>query len=120
MSDETRDLVVMITHGTDHELSSVGFTIANGGITAGLWTYLTPYSIFVDDIAVTTLAGPPLANNDFYSATQNTQLVVSVPGVLLNDTGGSAPLSAYLLAGPTNGVLNLNSNGSFLAFRLFS
>src|SRR5882672_1089075 len=36
MSDETRDLVVMITHGTDHELSSVGFTIANGGITAGL------------------------------------------------------------------------------------
>jgi predicted peroxiredoxin len=36
MSDKTRDLVVMITYGTDHELSSVGFTIANGGITAGL------------------------------------------------------------------------------------
>ena len=36
MADETRELVVVITHGTDHELSSVGFTIANGGLTAGL------------------------------------------------------------------------------------
>jgi predicted peroxiredoxin len=31
-----RNLVVLITHGTDHELSSVAFTIANGGITSGL------------------------------------------------------------------------------------
>lgn len=36
MDQDTRDLVVLITHGTDHELSSVAFTIANGGITAGL------------------------------------------------------------------------------------
>ena len=36
MPSEQKRLVVMITHGTDHELSSVGFTIANGGITAGL------------------------------------------------------------------------------------
>ncbi len=36
MSENSRDLVVMISHGIDHELSSVGFTIANGGITAGL------------------------------------------------------------------------------------
>lgn len=32
----TRDLVVLVTHGIDHELSSAAFTIANGGITAGL------------------------------------------------------------------------------------
>ncbi len=32
----TRNLVVVVTHGTEHELSSVAFTIANGGITAGL------------------------------------------------------------------------------------
>jgi predicted peroxiredoxin len=31
-----RNLVVLVTHGIDHELSSVAFTIANGGITAGL------------------------------------------------------------------------------------
>lgn len=33
---EKRDLVVLITHGIDHELSSVALTIANGGITNGL------------------------------------------------------------------------------------
>ena len=36
MADESRELVVVITHGIDHEVSSVGFTIANGGITSGL------------------------------------------------------------------------------------
>lgn len=37
MSDNaSKKLVIMITHGTEHELSSVGFTIANGGITSGL------------------------------------------------------------------------------------
>lgn len=37
---EQKNLVVVITHGTDHELSSVGFTIANGGITAGLKVHI--------------------------------------------------------------------------------
>ena len=36
MENGNRNLVVLITHGTDHELSSVAFTIANGGLTAGL------------------------------------------------------------------------------------
>jgi predicted peroxiredoxin len=36
MAEESKELVVVITHGIDHEMSSVGFTIANGGITAGL------------------------------------------------------------------------------------
>lgn len=36
MAESTNELVVLITHGPDEELSSVGFTIANGGITAGL------------------------------------------------------------------------------------
>ncbi|HYB51603.1 MAG TPA: DsrE family protein [Burkholderiaceae bacterium] len=36
MEPNTRDLVVVISHGIDHELSSVGLTIALGGITAGL------------------------------------------------------------------------------------
>jgi predicted peroxiredoxin len=33
---EARDLVVVITHGIDHELSSAALTIALGGMTAGL------------------------------------------------------------------------------------
>ena len=33
---EGKDLVVLMTHGADDELSSVAFTVANGGMTAGL------------------------------------------------------------------------------------
>lgn len=47
MSTQTRELVVLMTKGADHELSSVGFTIANGGITAGLQV-----SIFLTSAAV--------------------------------------------------------------------
>ncbi|MBI4291026.1 MAG: DsrE family protein [Betaproteobacteria bacterium] len=36
MSEESRELVVLMTRGADHELSSVAFTVACGGITAGL------------------------------------------------------------------------------------
>lgn len=36
MGSENRELVVLITHGTDHELSSAGLVIALGGMTAGL------------------------------------------------------------------------------------
>lgn len=36
MTENTRDLVVLVTHGIDSELSSAAFTIANGGLTAGL------------------------------------------------------------------------------------
>jgi predicted peroxiredoxin len=36
MSDQPRQLFVVISHSTEHELSSVGFTIANGGLSAGL------------------------------------------------------------------------------------
>jgi predicted peroxiredoxin len=36
MSQENRELVVLMTHGADSELSSVGFTIACGAITSGL------------------------------------------------------------------------------------
>jgi predicted peroxiredoxin len=36
MAEQGKELVVIVTHGIDHELSSVAFTIANGGITAGM------------------------------------------------------------------------------------
>jgi hypothetical protein len=35
MAEETRNLVVVLTHGIDHELSSVALTIACGGMTVG-------------------------------------------------------------------------------------
>lgn len=48
MAQEQRELVVLMTRGIDHELSSVGFTIACGGITAGLKVYAFLTSAAVD------------------------------------------------------------------------
>ena len=63
MSDASRELVILMTRGTDHELSSVGFTVANGGITAGLKVYAFLTSSAVDLVrkrAVDVTHVPPL------------------------------------------------------------
>ena len=56
---DSRNLVVVITHGIDHELSSVAFTIANGGMTHGL-----KVSVFL------TSAGVDLARKRALDTTQ--------------------------------------------------
>lgn len=48
MSEPSKELVVLMTRGADHELSSVAFTIANGGITAGFKVYVFLTSAAVD------------------------------------------------------------------------
>ncbi len=63
MPEASRDLVVLMTRGTDHELSSVAFTIANGGITAGLEVYAFLTSAAVDLVrkrAIDVTHVPPL------------------------------------------------------------
>jgi predicted peroxiredoxin len=47
MSESQTELVVLMTKGADHELSSVAFTIANGGITAGfrVFAFLTSSAV---------------------------------------------------------------------------
>lgn len=47
MQTSTDKLVVLVTKGIDSELSSVAFTIANGGITAGL-----KVSVFLTSTAI--------------------------------------------------------------------
>jgi predicted peroxiredoxin len=47
MQSTTGKLVVLVTHGIDSELSSVAFTIANGGLTAGL-----EVSVFLTSAAI--------------------------------------------------------------------
>lgn len=44
----TKELVVLMTRGTDHELSSVAFTVANGGMTSGFKVYAFLTSSAVD------------------------------------------------------------------------
>jgi predicted peroxiredoxin len=63
MPDAARDLVVVVTHGADHELSSVAFTIANGGMTAGLKVSIFLTSAAVDLVrkrAIESTVVPPL------------------------------------------------------------
>lgn len=48
MSEATKELVVVMTKGADHELSSVAFTIANGGLTSGFKVYAFLTSAAVD------------------------------------------------------------------------
>ncbi len=48
MDEGHKELIVLMTKGADHELSSVAFTIANGGITAGFKVYAFVTSAAVD------------------------------------------------------------------------
>ena len=63
MPQESRELVVLMTRGADHELSSVAFTIACGGITSGLQVtaFLTSSAVdLVRKRAVDMTQVPPL------------------------------------------------------------
>lgn len=48
MPNPTDKLVVLVTRGIESELSSVAFTIANGGITAGLQVFVFLTSTAID------------------------------------------------------------------------
>jgi predicted peroxiredoxin len=64
MAENSHDLVVLVTHGIDCELSSVAFTIANGGLTSGLRVSIFLTSSGVDLVrnrAVHTTQVNPLA-----------------------------------------------------------
>jgi predicted peroxiredoxin len=64
MSEQQRELVVLMTKAIDHELSSVGFTIANGGMTAGfkkVTVFLTSAAVdLARRRAIDTTHVPPL------------------------------------------------------------
>ena len=64
MTETKRTLVVLMTHGADHEISSVGFTIACGGLTAGLdvGVFLTSAAVdLVRKRAIDSTVVPPLS-----------------------------------------------------------
>jgi hypothetical protein len=78
MAQEARELICMITRGTDCELSSVGFTIANGGITAGLKVFIFLSNSGVDLAAARcryhpsqSARTPRETRQRFYSARRN-------------------------------------------------
>ncbi|HSH01404.1 MAG TPA: Ig-like domain-containing protein [Anaerolineae bacterium] len=66
-------------------------------------------------INVTPTNDPPTAFPDTYSLPINSTFIVATPGVLDNDTDiDSATLIATLTTPPTNGLLTLNNDGSFI------
>jgi len=77
----------------------------NDGTSDGNTAIVTINVIPVNDL--------PEAVNDEYSTDESTQLVVSAPGILDNDSDIEDSLTAVHESGPTNGVLTLNSDGSF-------
>jgi hypothetical protein len=82
---------------------------SSGSISVDRSTYTTPDTMQVDDVIAS-----PLVAEDNYSVNENVQLTVPAPGVLANDSAVTGPsLTAAVVALPTNGVLNLNPNGSF-------
>ena len=65
-------------------------------------------------IEVAAVNDAPVAVNNSYTATQDTPLVVSAPGILAGDSDADGDaLSASLVSGPAHGTLALQANGSF-------
>ncbi len=106
------DSALMINQ-TDNGFSTTP-AYTSGGISADLWTHVTPYSISVDDVYVTILSLEPVANNDNYTVVANTTLTISAPGVLTNDVSYTTNLSAVLASSSSHGVLSFSTNGSFV------
>lgn len=70
--------------------------------------------VAVVNLTVTPVNDAPVGNNDAYQTKQDSLLSVPAAGVLANDSDVDGdPLSAILAAGPANGALTLNANGSF-------
>ena len=65
-------------------------------------------------ITVTNINDAPVAVADSYTTTEDVTLIVSAPGLLLNDSDADSDgLTAILDTDVVNGVLSLNSDGSF-------
>jgi Ca2+-binding RTX toxin-like protein len=67
-------------------------------------------------VTVSAINDPPTASNDSYQTNGTGQLVVdAASGVLANDTDPDVgdTLTAHLIAGPSEGTLTLNADGSF-------
>src|SRR5207247_7056496 len=65
-------------------------------------------------VSVSAVNDAPVAVSDSYGTNEDTTLTVAAPGVLGNDSDvDSATITAVLVAGPSNGTLTLNANGSF-------
>ena len=103
---QTGPLVLLATRTAEAEAQNLGvywsFDVVD---VAGNTTHCTGVKL-----------GPPVAADDSYQTSENTELVVPAPGVLGNDSPAPEgdPLSAVVVSEPANGTLQLQADGSFL------
>ena len=65
-------------------------------------------------VTVTPANDAPVANDDSYTTSEDTTLVIPALGILANDTDADGDtLTAVLDSAPSNGSLTLNADGSF-------
>jgi len=99
----------LITNLVDNGTFDGQPALTSGGIDVGLYAGSLAYLMSVSNVIVS-----PLVPNSSYTARQYSALSVASPGVLASalDVFGTN-LTVALLAGPTNGTLNLSTNGGF-------
>src|SRR5262249_34831803 len=75
---------------------------------------LTNSGLATVSLTVTNVNRAPVATDDTYGLIKNSSLVVTSPGVLVNDTDLDGDLlRAVVVTGPAHGSLNLLTNGGF-------
>src|SRR5439155_1150246 len=115
--------LIQSTHGTLTLNGDGSFTYMPALNFNGIdsFTYKASDGQAQSDVATVTITVTPVndapvaANDDSYTTAEDTQLTVSAPGVLANDSDvdGDA-LSAVLVSNPTHGTLTLNGDGSLV------
>ena len=114
---DTNTAVELLVPGSGRR---VGLQVLTNGVLAGGAGYRTNGNVIrvwvgnsVSTVEVRYLLAPK-AQDAAYSTTMDTTLSVAPPGVLASATAGiGTNLTAVLVNGPTNGLLNLNGDGSF-------
>jgi len=92
-------------------LITIVVTFSSIGTAAG---ETPPYHIYLPLVSKTLLENPPVAVDNTYSTNEDTQLVVTAPGVLENDSDVDGDtLTAVYVSDPVHGNLTLNEDGSF-------
>jgi VCBS repeat-containing protein len=118
----TAVLVNGVTHGM-LSLSNNGAFIYTPSLNytgVDTFTYRATDSTLTSGVATVTITvlpvnDAPVAVNDSYSVNEDTPLLISIPGVLGNDSdvdGNS--LTAVLVSGVAHGTLTLSNNGAFV------
>jgi VCBS repeat-containing protein len=118
----TATLVTSTTNGTLAFNSNGSFTYTPNANFFGTDTFKyaardgTSFS-FIRTVTITVqgVNDAPVAGDNSYTTSEDSQLTVAAPGVLANDSDiENSSLTALLVSGPSHGTLSLSSNGSFV------